>query len=440
MFDWLASLFSRVEKYELDARGILGRWLMTGFTLDWASVRLDEMNVLTALGETIKIEVLAGGMKDAFLVRRNESQPALIADLHRGPLKIALRFQDTVGGVSFRLLAASQDGPIGSSVPAEGVAVVARDRNGHDVPVLCSMQGSNSDHGPVSKASGIINVTIPGPIASLTLSFDLPHDAETSGLVGVSNMTFDLVAPEEADDSEFDILNLIGADVDFITFDASAPEDGVVAFTNGQTIAFSEIDRVVPCFTPGTAIATPNGEVAVEKLKTGDRILTRDNGIQTINWVGTKRLDFAALKAAPQLRPIKIKAGALGDNMPERDMLVSPSHRMLIVSHQAELYFSQSEILVAAQHMLAMDGVEVSEQPYITYIHIMCENHEIVLSDGAWSESFQPADFTLKGFDVEQREELFALFPQLETTEGVAAYGAARRTLSRREAKLLFKG
>lgn len=240
-------------------------------------------------------------------------------------------------------------------------------------------------------------------------------------------------------DTALDVLTLIGAEVDFVTFNANDPEAGVVTFTNGETISFAEIGRVVPCFTPGTAIATPKGEVAVETLKAGDRILTRDNGIQTISWVGTKRLDFAELKAAPQLRPIRIKAGALGDNMPERDMLVSPSHRMLIVSHQAELYFGQSEILVAAQHMLAMDGVEVADQPYITYIHIMCENHEIVLSDGAWSESFQPADFTLKGFDSDQRDELFAFFPELETADGIAAYGAARRTLNRRESKLLFK-
>lgn len=243
----------------------------------------------------------------------------------------------------------------------------------------------------------------------------------------------------DAAGSAFDILNLIGAEIDYVTYDTDAPEAGIVAFTNGQTISFSDMDRVVPCFTPGTAIATPKGEVPVESLKPGHRILTRDNGIQTVTWVGTKRLDFDELRAAPQLRPIKISAGALGDNMPERDMLVSPSHRMLIVSQLAELHFGQSEMLVAAQHMLAMDGAEVADQPYVTYIHIMCQNHEIVLADGAWSESFQPADFTLKGFDAEQREELFGLFPELDTAEGVAAYGAARRTLSGREAKLLFK-
>lgn len=227
-----------------------------------------------------------------------------------------------------------------------------------------------------------------------------------------------------------DTQDKLSTDIDGDNTDTAAGADFVHSF--------HVLERVVPCFTPGTMIATPRGEVAVETLKAGDRILTRDNGIQTINWVGQKRLDFMELKKAPQLRPIVIAAGALGDGMPERDMMVSPTHRVLMTSHKAELYFGQSEILVPAKYMLALEGVSVSDQPYVTYIHMMCENHEIVLADGAWSESFQPGDHTLKGFDEDQREELFTLFPELATEEGLAAYRAARRTLGKREAALLF--
>lgn len=209
--------------------------------------------------------------------------------------------------------------------------------------------------------------------------------------------------------------------------------------TDMSPVLDAPLDRVVPCFTPGTKIATPRGEVLVERLQVGDRILTRDNGIQTITWVGQKRLDMSELQSAPQLRPIQIAAGALGDDMPERDMLVSPTHRMLITSDQAADHFGQSEILVSANHMLMIDGVTVSDQPFVTYIHIMCKNHEIILADGAWSESFQPNDYTLKGFDEEQRDELFALFPELATQDGRADYRAARRTLKGREAAFLFK-
>lgn len=235
-----------------------------------------------------------------------------------------------------------------------------------------------------------------------------------------------------------DILSLIGDDVGFVTSNGDTPQDQIVTFYDGSSLPVCDIDQLIPCFTPGTAIATPKGEVLAEDLKVGDRIVTRDNGLQPITWIGKKRIDYKQLNALPSVRPILIKEGAIGDGLPERDMLVSPSHRMLIVSEFAQLYFNRAEVLVAAKHMLNMDGVEISNQPYITYLPIMCENHEIVLSDGTWSESFQPGDFTLKGFDNAQREELFLLFPELETSDGVAAYGAARRSLSRREAKMLF--
>jgi hypothetical protein len=220
---------------------------------------------------------------------------------------------------------------------------------------------------------------------------------------------------------------------------ASEPKTRSITFDDGKTLAISEIDRLIPCFTPGTAIATPKGEVPVETLNAGDRVITRDNGIQTITWAGARRLIHRHLKGRPELRPIRIKAGALGDNQPERDMLVSPTHRMLISSELAQVYFDQSEVLVAAKHMLAIDGVEIDKAPYITYIHFMCANHEIVLSDGIWSESYQPSDFSLKGLDEDQRQEIFTLFPELKTDHGVRDYNAARRTLKKHEADILLK-
>ncbi|MEO1638362.1 MAG: Hint domain-containing protein [Pseudomonadota bacterium] len=275
--------------------------------------------------------------------------------------------------------------------------------------------------------------TITGGGGSDTISGGLGSDLI---LGGTANDV--VIGGEDPDDSDFDVLDLTGSDVDFVTFVSGDPEAGTVTFNDGSTMTFSEIERVIPCFTVGTMIATPAGEVAVEDLKEGDRVLTRDNGIQKVSWVGKKRLDHEKLKEIPELRPITIKAGAMGEGMPERDMVVSPSHRMLIVSELAQLYFDRTEVLVAAKHMLSMDGVEVSRTPYVTYVHFMCAHHEIVLADGAWSESFQPGDYTMKGFDAQQREEIFQIFPELQTKEGIRGYNAARRTLKRHEAKLLF--
>ena len=67
-----------------------------------------------------------------------------------------------------------------------------------------------------------------------------------------------------------------------------------------------------PCFTPGTMIKTNRGEVAVEALAPGDMVLTRDNGFREVKWHGVRNMARSVLQEFPQLRPIRIKAGALG--------------------------------------------------------------------------------------------------------------------------------
>lgn len=196
-------------------------------------------------------------------------------------------------------------------------------------------------------------------------------------------------------------------------------------------------DDVVPCFTPGTAIATPTGERRVEDLRVGDRVITRDNGIQEIRWLGAKSLNWDQLQSNKHLRPVMIKAGSLGNGLPERDMLVSPNHRMLVANDKTALYFEEREVLAAAKHLTGTDGIMNVETLGTTYIHFMFDHHEVVLSNGAWSESFQPGDYTLKGLGNSQRLEIFELFPELQSHKGVEGYTAARKTLKKHEAQLL---
>lgn len=206
----------------------------------------------------------------------------------------------------------------------------------------------------------------------------------------------------------------------------------------GQTV-FKDIENIIPCFTPGTRIATPRGEVAVEDLREGDRVITRDNGMQEIRWVGARTLTSAELISAPYLRPVRIRAGALGQGLPERDMLVSPQHRLLLTSERAALYFGEREVLSPAKHLTGMEGIEEVRATNITYIHFMFDRHEVVLSDGAWTESFQPGEQVLRGMGDAARDEIFALFPELRESAGSQSYQAARRSLKRHEARILVE-
>ena len=196
-------------------------------------------------------------------------------------------------------------------------------------------------------------------------------------------------------------------------------------------------DKITPCFTTGTRIATPKGERNVEDLEVGDLIVTRDNGLREIRWTGARHLTAGDFATAAYLRPVMIRQGALGPNLPEREMMLSPNHRVLVANDKTALYFEEREVLVAAKHLTGVRGVEVIADTDTTYYHFMFDHHEVVLSDGTWTESFQPGDYSLNGIEDTQREEIFAMFPELKERDGLAAYGAARNTLKRHEAELL---
>ncbi|QFT92824.1 Bifunctional hemolysin/adenylate cyclase precursor [Roseovarius sp. THAF9] len=233
----------------------------------------------------------------------------------------------------------------------------------------------------------------------------------------------DLTTPNDPDGNSFT------GQVNFL--DASGNVEG--------TLTFTEIEDIIPCFTPGTVIATPQGERLVEELREGDRIITRDNGLQEIRWVGRRDLSGQELVSAPHLQPVLIRAGSLGHGLPERDMMVSPQHRLLINNEKSALYFEDREVLAAAKHLTGMEGVTSVEASSVSYIHFMFDQHEVVLSNGAWTESFQPGDTVLDAMGDAQRSEIFELFPELSQAEGLKAYTAARRSLKKHEARLLVK-
>ena len=174
------------------------------------------------------------------------------------------------------------------------------------------------------------------------------------------------------DDDGVDILDLHGMGVSSINYDEGRSDSGTVIFKDGSQVAFCDVEKVILCFTPSTLIATTNVECPVDSIKVGDKVITRDNGIQEIAWIGSKTIGGKDLVHAPHLRPILIKAGALGNGLPETDMLLSPSHRVLVASDLTQLYFEEREVLAAAKHLVGAEGVFQIDVMPTTYIHFMC--------------------------------------------------------------------
>lgn len=194
----------------------------------------------------------------------------------------------------------------------------------------------------------------------------------------------------------------------------------------------------VICFTPDTRIATPEGPRLIQDLRQGDRVLTRDNGPQEILWTGSRRMTGARLHAMPHLRPIRLRSGALGQDRPEPDLLVSPQHRMLMTGDAARALYNSDEVLIAAEDLVNDLTITVDRSlREVTYIHILLAHHNVIWANGLETESFHPANAALDSMDPGQRAGLLQLFPQIALNpHGYGDY--VRRNLSASEAAILL--
>ncbi|NBQ01887.1 MAG: hypothetical protein EBU27_01415, partial [Opitutae bacterium] len=111
-----------------------------------------------------------------------------------------------------------------------------------------------------------------------------------------------------------------------------------------------------------------NGVVADDEV---NRVFTRDNGLQQIRWIGQTIVSGEELSNTQALVPIRIRKGALGNNTPDRDLMVSPNHRVLLLSDIAMMMFDENEILVEAKHLVGLHGIERVAVPSAHYIHLM---------------------------------------------------------------------
>lgn len=166
------------------------------------------------------------------------------------------------------------------------------------------------------------------------------------------------------------------------------------------------------CFVTGTRIATPSGEIPVERLQPGDLVLTLDHGPQPLIWTGAARIGGTALALNPAFRPVQIAAGAIGPGLPARPLLVSRQHRLLVASGQADLHFGHPEVLVPAQALLGRPGIAPASPPgRWAYHHLLCARHEILLAEGLPVESLLPGAAALDALPHGLRRTLPRLPP-----------------------------
>jgi len=152
------------------------------------------------------------------------------------------------------------------------------------------------------------------------------------------------------------------------------------------------------CFSKGTAIATPVGERAVETLAIGDEVLNTEGQSVAVKWIGRQTLSSFTARLSGEL-PVCISAGALGNGLPRRDLLVSPGHALLV-----------DGVLVNAAALV--NGTSIAKlqawQGDVEYFHIETEAHEMILAEGTPAETFID---TVSRERFDNHAEYVALYP-----------------------------
>lgn len=152
-----------------------------------------------------------------------------------------------------------------------------------------------------------------------------------------------------------------------------------VPTSTGGLLAIDSLNATLLCFLEGTLIATPDGAKAVEALQAGDVVLTATGGTTTVQWLGEQPVATATTNPV-KVNPIRIRAGALGDMIPARDLLVSPDHAIGIDGY-----------LVNASALI--NGTSITREGQMpsagfTYFHVETGTHELLLAEGCPAETY----------------------------------------------------
>ncbi|PIE10940.1 MAG: hypothetical protein CSA72_05455 [Rhodobacterales bacterium] len=222
-------------------------------------------------------------------------------------------------------------------------------------------------------------------VYDMTITF---NDGTTGQISGVVFQDWDgnaFLAPEFEDNADYQLMS--SKSIRSITI------DGVLTSSNANL----NTDRMVNsflCFAAGTMVETPAGPKRIESLAAGDLVQTLDHGYQPVKWVGISPVTLCPNTV--EQHPVRIRAGALGENTPEQDVILSPQHRVLVQSPIAQRMVAAEEVLIPAKDLTQLDGVDRVGISEVTYVHVLFAQHEVLHTHGMASESLYPGPEALK--------------------------------------------
>ncbi len=181
---------------------------------------------------------------------------------------------------------------------------------------------------------------------------------------------------------EQSILSTWGALVPTPAFDYAyswGSQSGDTALVSDPVLqqVFAAHNAATACYAAGTRIATESGEVAVEHLAVGARVLSAFGGAAPVTWIGHRTIDCSRHPRPQEVWPIRIRAGAFGDGLPSRDLRLSPDHAVYL-----------DERLIPVRYLV--NGATIVQEPVarISYFHVELPAHDVILAENLPAESY----------------------------------------------------
>ena len=206
-------------------------------------------------------------------------------------------------------------------------------------------------------------------------------------------------------------LNGVGGPVDLALTGSGLTSVSDFHFVVDTIADTTTIETTTPCYSRGTMILTNRGQQRVEQLKIGDTVMTVSGAPRPIKWIGKRSYSGRFVMGRKNILPVCIRAGALDDNVPRRDLWISPHHAMYL-----------DGVLIEAKDLInGVSIVQAESVDSVQYYHVELDSHDVIIAEGALSESFVDDN---DRFMFHNAHEYLTLYPAAAV--GLAQYCARR--------------
>ncbi len=242
-----------------------------------------------------------------------------------------------------------------------------------DTPVLI---GGNPVGTPVVLSNGNIVLGISN---GATTTYEVLNASQlpsaNTGMASSTPATLQPLAPSTLLPSGTSIVSVVSDNNDGVL---AALQKGTVTQYYGTLDASLYAADITPCYCPGTLIQTKRGQKKVEKLKISDKVMTASGEARRIKWIGRRSYSGRFVLGRKDVLPVCIKAGALEDNVPKRDLWISPNHAMYL-----------DGVLIEAKDLVnGASIVQAESAESVEYYHVELDTHDVLIAEGALAESY----------------------------------------------------